>query len=333
MGRHDSAVARTQGKRLRRSLVISLLLGLALCVVLAFYADAQKLGAGILSFDFVRLPLILLLVFGNYVLRFFKWHGYLLALHIRVPLGQSVLIFLSGLLLSVTPGKLGELLKSALLKQSYDVPVTTSAPIVFAERVTDFLALITLSLFGVLTFGYGLKVVAGTALVLVLMLTYLASQRLSLATIRLFARLPGGSRVAPRLEELYGSTVRLIRPLLLVWTTVLSVIAWSLEAVAFCLILGGFDGIVVEVGTAFFIYAFATIFGAVTMLPGGLFATEGSMVALLQEVFRMVPDAATATAATLLLRLSTLWFGVLVGGVAYTLYSLRRPPPDDQSQP
>jgi len=115
-------------------------------------------------------------------------------LNLRVPRGQSFLIFLSGLMLSVTPAKLGELLKSGLLKESYDIPLTTSAPIIFADRFTDFIALVLLTLFGVIGFGHGAGIVIVVSIVLVVIFAYLTSRRLSLATIRLLERLPGVGR-------------------------------------------------------------------------------------------------------------------------------------------
>lgn len=306
--------------KLQRNLLLSLLLGMLLLVGLALYADVSQLSASMLAFDWLWLPVVLALTLGNYAIRYVKWHSYLGCLRLAVPPGPSALVFLSGLLLSVTPGKLGELLKSALLKESYAIPVTTTAPIVFAERLTDFLALILLTLFGVMSSGYGVAVIVATAATMAVILVFLASRRLSLGTIRLIERLPGVGRIAKKLEELYDSVSRLIRPWPLFWTTLLSTAGWFLECVGFWLVLNGFPGVTAELGTATFIYAFATIFGAVTMLPGGLFATEGSMVGLLQEVFKIVPAAATASAATLLIRFCTLWFAVLVGAVAFALY-------------
>lgn len=306
--------------KLQRNLLLSLLLGLLLLVGLALYADVSALSASMLAFEWAWLPVVLALTLGNYALRYVKWHSYLGCLRLPVPRGPSALIFLSGLLLSVTPGKLGELLKSALLKESYAIPVTTTAPIVFAERLTDFLALILLTLFGVMSSGYGVAVIVATGATMAAILLFLASRRLSLGTIRVIERLPVVGRVARKLEELYDSVSRLIRPWPLLWTTLLSTAGWFLECVGFWLVLNGFPGVQAELGAATFIYAFATIFGAVTMLPGGLFATEGSMVGLLQEVFRVIPAKAVASAATLLIRFCTLWFAVLVGAVAFALY-------------
>ena len=305
---------------LGRRLLLSVVLGLLVLAGFALYTDVSDLTDTVLAFRWALLPLVLALVLGNYALRFVKWQSFLGYLGLRVPAGPSLLIFLSGLLLSVTPGKLGELLKSGLLRESYGVPVTTSAPVVFAERLTDFFALILLALFGVASFGYGAGVIVAVAAVSVAMVATIASRRLSLGMIRLLGRVPVVGKAAPKLEELYESTTKLIRPWPLLWTTLLSSVGWFFECVAFWIVLNGFPGVDAALSHATFIYAFATIFGAVTMLPGGLFATEGSMVGLLEKVFRVVPDGAIASAATLFIRFCTLWFAVGVGGVAFLLY-------------
>ena len=61
------------------------------------------------------------------------------------------------------------------------------------------------------------------------------------------------------------------------------------------------------------IYVAATLVGAISASPGGLVGTEGSMVALLQQIGIV---SGVASAGTLLVRLATLWFAVLVGLVA-----------------
>jgi uncharacterized membrane protein YbhN (UPF0104 family) len=73
--------------------------------------------------------------------------------------------------------------------------------------------------------------------------------------------------------------------------------------------------------TAAFIYAFATVFGAVTFLPGGLLATEGSLIGLSGAVFGLAATREAATAGALLIRFATLWFGVLVGFCAWGVFA------------
>jgi uncharacterized protein (TIRG00374 family) len=68
---------------------------------------------------------------------------------------------------------------------------------------------------------------------------------------------------------------------------------------------------------ATFVYGFATIVGAATMLPGGLGATDASMTGLL--VLLNIPKN-VSVASTLIIRIATLWFAVVVGIVAVLFY-------------
>ena len=96
------------------------------------------------------------LAFLNYVIRYARWEYYLRVLKIDgVPMGESFLTFLSGFVLTVTPGKVGEVFKSLILFQLRGVPIQRTAPIVVAERVTDLIGVIVLITLGSFTFRGG----------------------------------------------------------------------------------------------------------------------------------------------------------------------------------
>jgi uncharacterized protein (TIRG00374 family) len=69
---------------------------------------------------------------------------------------------------------------------------------------------------------------------------------------------------------------------------------------------------------ALFVFALATLIGGASFLPGGLGGFEATMVALL--VTKDIPIA-TAVAATLLVRFTTLWFGIALGIVMLAMWS------------
>ena len=69
---------------------------------------------------------------------------------------DSFLTFLSGFVLTVTPGKVGEVFKSLVLFETHGVPIARTAPIVVAERVTDLIGVIILIVLGSLGFSGGL---------------------------------------------------------------------------------------------------------------------------------------------------------------------------------
>lgn len=298
-----------------------------IAVVIAFAAfsmagDVSGLGDRLAGFSWPAFGVALALALGNYVLRFVRWQMYLRRQGVSVPIGSSAMVFGAGLSLSITPGKVGELVKSYLLREMHDVPATRTAPIVVAERVTDLIALLLLAVIGVAAYGVEptLVIVAGGLIVVGLVL--LAWQRPTRALIDL-ATSPARLRKLriPLHETLVGLSA-LCRPVPLILATLIAVPAWGAECLGFAIICDGFPGAHVELGLATVIYAGTTIAGALSFLPGGLGVTEGAMtVALVEGASKL--DPSTAVAATLLTRLATLWFAVLIGVVLLALAKRR----------
>jgi len=309
---------------LKDKIIFGLFLGLAVILALGLVADLPRLLESLRQWRWAYLPLVLLAVLSNYGLRFWRWHYYLAITGIKgVAWPDSLTIFLSGFTLTMTPGKLGEVLKSVLLKQLNDTPVSYSAPLVMAERLTDVLAMVLLAVLGLGTFQVGAQGVA-VALVACLSLVIIVQQRrLSLRLLDMIGRLPCLGRFAGLARNLYESSFLLLRWRPLLAASLLSTVAWFGECLAFYLVILGLGvpphpALLLQ---ATFIYASASLLGAMSFLPGGLGATEGSMAILLMQVSKLGKDPAIA--ATLLVRFATLWFAVLLGLVALMLFQLR----------
>jgi uncharacterized membrane protein YbhN (UPF0104 family) len=290
-------------------IAIVLVIGAAAAAALT---DVRQLAARLGGFHGWAFLAALGLAFANYAIRFVRWELYLRRQAVHVPRWDSALIFGAGLSLAITPGKLGELVKSYLLRALHDVPATRTAPIVVAERVTDLLALLVLAVLGVAAYGIGRTLVIAAAVLVAVGLILLASPRPTRALIELAT----GPKVVRRFRapalELYGNLATLCRPAPLAAATALAVPAWGCECVGFALIVNGFPGAHVALGHAIVIYAATTIAGALSFLPGGLGVTEGAMTMLLVRG-AVGLDGAAAFDATLLTRLATLWFAVLLG--------------------
>jgi uncharacterized protein (TIRG00374 family) len=268
------------------------------------------------------------LAFSNYCLRFLKWEYYLAKLEIRgIPKWESFLTFLSGFVLTVTPGKVGEVFKSLILFNTRQVPIVRTAPIVVAERLTDLIGVITLIAIGSFSFPGGLVWTSLGAALVCGILVFVSSRRLSGWLLARLPSLPGplgraGAKVAPKLVDALVSLRDLTTPRRLIWPTLLSIAAWSLEGIALWVILRGFGEAPPVTLTAFF-YATATLAGAIVPVPGGLGVTEK----LLEEQMARLGGVSTAaaTGAMLLVRFATLWFAVAVGFVALALLRVRYP--------
>lgn len=317
----------------RRTIVLSVALGVILYLAFSIYAGASRMREALVGFHWATMAAGLALAGVNYVLRFAKWEIYLRRLGLRVPFGESLTIFLAGFSLTVTPGKVGEVLKSYLLRERHGIPIARTAPTVIVDRVTDLIALVALSLIGLEALGAGQRVVWIAAALVALFVVVGSSRRLMSGVIGLVGRAPVVGRFEAKLRELYGATADLLHPVPLISTTLISIAAWFAECLAFWLIVRGFPGVEASLDSCTFIYATMTIAGALAFLPGGLGVQEAGMVALLIKLTHGLSEPA-AFAATFATRLCTLWFAVLVGvlallkvGAPRTLPSQGPPPP------
>lgn len=301
-------------------MLIGLALGLFVLAALIAVGDRDELVRAVREFDWWLTPIILSLVLGNYVLRFAKWHWYLNRVGIEnLAARDSALIFVAGFSMAITPGKVGELLKSYFVRIRANWPMTTTMPVIFAERLTDGAGLLVLGGVGLLGFRIGVPAFIVVAVGMGAAIILFGRERLMLGILE---RLRGTRFVRGRVDELtqlYLGTRKLLRPTPLLAMVSLSAMSWFLECVAFALILYGL-GIELTwflVLAATFVFAASAWIGGASLLPGGLGATEASAAALLLVVIDD-PDLTRtiAASATLLLRVATLWFGVIIGIIA-----------------
>ena len=233
--------------------------------------------------------------------------------------------------MAITPGKVGELLKSYLLKQVRGTPLASSAPIVMAERFTDGLAMLVLASAGLVLFDYGRPVLVGIAVFAVVFLFIFQNRALFNRLLSLGERLPVVSKGVHHFHAFYNSSYELFRLPNLLFGVIIGVISWSGEVVAFVLVMMGlgmqFSWTLVVI-CAFTLSA-STLIGSITLLPGGLGTADASITGMLQ--FLVVPryiagfvmTSNIAVAATLLIRFATLWFGVGLGLIALTFMQRR----------
>lgn len=323
----DTTLARDDRRlrALQRGLPLWLALGAAVALGVTVAADFGAVTGVLGRFRIDLLVPILALTIVNYGLRFGKWTYYLHLIG-APPIGrrENATIFFAGLSMTMTPGKVGEWLKSYLLQIRHGVPFATSAPIIVAERLTDGLAMMLLAMAGLLGNGLGWEILLAVAA--------LGAAIVALSQARTFvtavlARVSDWPLVGPRTHHLlafYESSRRLLAPRPLAAAIVVGVVSWGAECFAFYLVLIGL-GVSSSIGLvaqSAFVLAVASLAGSLSMLPGGLGVAEGSIAGLL--LFLGVTDQVpVAAAATLVIRFATLWFGVAIGTIALATIARR----------
>jgi uncharacterized protein (TIRG00374 family) len=304
--------------------LIVTLIGVLLYGLFAVYTGMQSVGESLASFRGGAFWLALSLASLNYLLRFGKWQYYLARLEIRgIPALESLLVFLSGFVLTITPGKVGEVFKSAVLAKTHGVAIERTAMIVVADRLTDVIGIVLLILAGSATFPEGRPwAIAGAGAVLIGLVFILWQPPALWLCDRLEQSQGKLSHLVPKLRHALGSLRVLASPSALGLPTLLSVLAWGAEGAALYVLLVGFHQ-AVSLPLSVVVYSSATLAGALIPVPGGLGVVESLLREGLHDFGHVALGAATAS--MILVRLATLWWAVLVGFMALLALGWRFP--------
>lgn len=296
-----------------RALLLVVLFSAAGYLVFSIWGGWQDVVAAFAQVGLVGCAIALALSLVNYGVRFVRWQKFLLLLGHRVYTPESLRIYIAGFGLTILPGKAGEAIRSVFLK-NHGITYPESLAAFFSEHFSNLIAMLLLVAIGLWVYPPAQPLVVILAVAIVIVLVVIQQTKWLRALERI-----AQNKLPPRLAGLAVSTVSIVlhsgrcfRLPMLLYGIALGLIAWGAEGLAFYYIMHvlGSD---MPLQTALFIYAFSMLVGALSFLPGGLGGAEATMVTLLMLNHIEPPQA---VAATVLIRLATLWFAVVLGIVA-----------------
>ncbi len=281
----------------------------------ALLSDHKKVSALITAIAPESLVIILAAVIFNYALRFAKWQFFLRQAEIKVPFKTSLWVFFAAFTMILSPGKLGEVIKSFFLKTRCGIEATKTAPIILAERVTDLAGLLILCLIGFGWSDHGKSAIIALGFLLAAVFFVLSKKWFWEKLESILSRYPKFSRLTHISQNIKNTTTSLFSPFSLMVAIPLSAVSWAGEGVALYIIFKNLGCEIPElIQISIFAHSFSSIIGALSFLPGGLLVTEGTMTAFFLSV--KIPNA-MAISATILIRAVTLWFAVLIGTMVF----------------
>jgi uncharacterized protein (TIRG00374 family) len=134
-------------------------------------------------------------------------------------------------------------------------------------------------------------------------------------------------RFGERVRRTIHQTAGLFAPTPLLVGTAIGCVGWLLECLGFHIVAAEFSSSI-TVLQAIFIFTFANLVGALTLIPAGIGGTEVSMATLLVAK-GLTLDESVATMA--IVRGATLWFGIGWGYIALLwCYPRRTPNPGEE---
>ena len=252
----------------------------------------------------------------NYLLRFVRWQKFLHKLGHHVYWQESLRIYIAGFGLTILPGKAGETIRSVFLKKHH-VSYPESLAAFFSDQLSNLISMMLLVSVGLWAYPQAQPIIIVLGGIILAILIFLQQTKwLQVLEAIVQRKLPAKpARLISSSIEIVLHSKRCFSLPMLLYGIVIGLVAWGSEGLAFYYIMHVLGSDLTLQG-ALFIYAFSMLVGALSFLPGGLGGTEATMVALL--MLHNIPQP-QAVAATVLIRLATLWFAVALGVIAMTL--------------
>ena len=299
--------------KLDNRLILILIAVVGIYAVFLFISDYNIISEKISNFKVNYLPLILFLVTASWVPVFIKWHFLLKNCEIDISLTKNITVFLSGLAFEITPGKLGALMKSQILKTSFNIPRTKTAPIVLVEKVYDLIGAILASIIGIIILGMDTYLIIIAILVLSMIFFFVYYRPASELFFKRITKTKFFSKYVENMSEFYEIIQKSTNVKVATICILLAITYWFLISVAVYYTLIAFDINILDYFKVLAIYATSTLLGAISFVPGGIGVTEGTLTGLLTLEGIGV---SVALILSVMIRIFTLWYSAFIGFIA-----------------
>ena len=321
MSQTDKSISGATSIPNRRGRDLVILIGLFVLMLVGLIGVAAATGweetkAQLAKLSLGQVGILLLFSLANYGLRGLRWHLFAKTIGIPLSLKTNTIHFCAGFAMTVTPGRIGELVRMRWIRRMAGWPFERTAPLVLADRASDMAAMAILLAVAVplSTTGVdGALPVAVLALALAIIstrptvLSWLTTKTYSLLGFwpRLFARI----RAAARSMRIFSN------PSIMIGALLLGILGWAAEGYAFYILLF-WMGADISIWAAILIFAFSTLAGTVTGSPGGIGGAEAAMIGLLS--LQGIP-LEMSIPATAVIRITTLWFAIGIGLILFPI--------------
>lgn len=277
-------------------------------------SDVQSINLNLNNFISYHYPLIFSLVGINIIISGFRYHVFLNRINVSIGIRQSVLIFLSGLSMIITPGTSGSLIKSHIIKKKMGISFSRTSPIVLYERWMDFVS--TLAIMAFLLFWIDLPesiIVILVGIPLSILIYFVLRKGSGISFInKIASKIPPLRNMMVTADEFKDSIKKISNTKTSIPLFSLTIITKINAMVIVYLIFQSF-GINFDLFLSGQIFFTSQLIGMLSFIPGGVLVTEASLIGLL---LKQNVDFALTTLVVVVLRFFTLWLSTIIGFLA-----------------
>jgi uncharacterized protein (TIRG00374 family) len=253
----------------------------------------------------------------GYFIRYIKWDIFLKTAGLNLKHKENLFVFFSGLSMIVTPGKLGEVWKSWLIRDISGDELSKTLPVIIIDRVTDVISLLFLSFVGISYYRDGISFLIILSLCSIGFYFALRSEFIYGKIIGLLEK--KFNKYTNDMQLMHETMNKITEPKVFMSLSLLNAVAWFFECMGLYYVIIGF-GQYMSVSLSTFIFSFSSLLGGLSMVPGGIGIAEAGISGLL--IFNGISPV-LAFGIALVLRLGSFWYGALLGFIVHLMFKTR----------
>lgn len=301
-------------KNFFNKLIVFVVIIVIFYVGILIYSDINEIATRISEIQTIFLPIVFSLMGVQLAILGVKYHRMLTKLGISISLKEGIKIFIAGISLIATPGGAGTAIKSHILKEKFNIPISKTLPIIFMERLTELIGiLVILSLFFYWTNLFeSIFAISFGFLFAFVMYLLISNNKIFNSVKKFLNKINKIKKFTTSLDNSKESLTKLTEK-----NTFFEMVGWSIIAkfAQFSAVYFIFLSFNLDLG--FFlsgqIYYTSLVLGSLTFMPSGIIITESTMIAIL---LNHGVDLSLATLLVIFTRLITTWLGTILGLIA-----------------
>ncbi len=300
----------------------SILIIILIIIYAAFIlsSDVSKISQNIMTMNLLNLLFaIIFWVCGN-LIKVVRWHVFMKSIDDKIPFKKNFQYYLAGFAFVLTPGRMGEILRSPYIKRDYGISISKTSAIVFIERFYDILGMTIILSIGLALIDFDKTILLIPIGMIIFIVIILTNKKYLLKLLNRMSKMKRFKNITSNFEELYDTSISLMKTKFFLIGTSVSIITYSLYSVAVYSLIVGLGG-VIKLEEIFVILPTSMFVAAISLIPAGIGVFDGGMIGLLL-LYQVPLDIAVST--NLLIRLMGIGLISTIGIISLKIISTKK---------
>mgnify|MGYP001490018629 FL=1 len=226
-----------------KNIILIIIFIIAFYIIYVAYSDFKEISSNMEEFEFTLLPIIFLFLLTGFGIQSLRQQILLKKIGVRISLKENYLLYLAGLSMIVTPGGLGETIKSYYLKKKFGYSISKTFPLVFVERFQDMITLVVVLSFLLIFIQIHEVMVLDIIVVCVIIISYIIfrAKKLFIKIINFLQKISRLRKFGDNMSESYEGFYSMTEGKTMIKCAAVGIVSWTLEAIAIYLVFLAFN--------------------------------------------------------------------------------------------